>query len=66
VIKQREFGEAEGHIYKLFFEPESRRLKNYVAEHIVYGWQEQAEQTYIPDTNPFDNYAQFDNTECPF
>lgn len=66
VIKQREFGEAEGHIYKLFFEPESRRLKNHVAEHIVYGWQEQAEQTYIQDTNPFDNYAQFDNTECPF
>ena len=27
---------------------------------------EQAEQTYIQDTNPFDNYAQFDNTECPF
>lgn len=40
VIKQREFGEAEGHIYKLYFEPESRRLKNSVAEHIVYGWQE--------------------------
>lgn len=39
VIKQREFGEAEGHIYKLYFEPESRRLKNNIAEHIVYGWQ---------------------------
>lgn len=41
VIKQREFGEAEGHIYKLFFEPESRRLKNSIAEHIIYGWQDE-------------------------
>lgn len=40
VIKQREFGEAEGHIYKLYFEPESRRLKNSIAEHIHYGWEE--------------------------
>ena len=41
VIKQREFGEAEGHIYKLFFESESRRLKNSIAEHIHYGWEEE-------------------------
>lgn len=46
VIKQREFGEAEGHIYKLYFEPESRRLKNSVAEHIVYGWQEENDTCY--------------------
>ena len=45
VIKQREFGEAEGHIYKLYFEPESRRLKNSIAEHIHYGWEEPAEET---------------------
>ncbi len=38
VIKMREFGEAEGHIYKLFFEPESRRLKNSIAENRIYGW----------------------------
>lgn len=38
VIKMREFGEAEGHIYKLFFEPESRRLKNSIAENHIYGW----------------------------
>ena len=50
VIKHREFGEAEGHIYKLFYEPESRRLKNSIAEHIVYGWEngdEQNESTQI-------------------
>lgn len=45
VIKHREFGEAEGHIYKLYFEPESRRLKNSVAEHIHYGWEEPSEET---------------------
>ena len=45
VIKHREFGEAEGHIYKLYFEPESRRLKNSIAEHIHYGWEEEPVQT---------------------
>lgn len=45
VIKQREFGEAEGHIYKLYFEPESRRLKNSISEHIHYGWEEPMEET---------------------
>lgn len=45
LIKMREFGEAEGHIYKLYFEPESRRLKNSIAEHIHYGWEEPAEET---------------------
>lgn len=47
VIKQREFGEAEGHIYKLYYEPESRRLKNDVAEHIIYGWQDQSSQANL-------------------
>lgn len=70
VIKQREFGEAEGHIYKLFFEPESRRLKNSVAEHIIYGWQEEPvqqtfeeEKTYIPEPN-YDFLEQ--STDAPF
>ena len=44
VIKHREFGEAEGHIYKLYFEPESRRLKNSIAEHIHYGWEDNPTQ----------------------
>lgn len=47
VIKMREFGEAEGHIYKLFYEPESRRLKNSIAETIHYGWEEEHVQTNI-------------------
>ena len=44
VIKQREFGEAEGHIYLLYYEPESRRLKNAVAEYVHYGWEENPTQ----------------------
>lgn len=47
VIKHREFGEAEGHIYKLYYEPESRRLKNSVAEHIIYGWQDEPSQQFV-------------------
>lgn len=48
LIKQREFGEAEGHIYKLYFEVESRRLKNSIAENIHYGWEDQHVQQQIP------------------
>lgn len=68
VIKQREFGEAEGHIYKLFFEPESRRLKNSIAEHIVYGWQDEPNvyeqpKDDVQQTMPFNP---FEDTSCPF
>lgn len=60
VIKQREFGEAEGHIYKLFYEPESRRLKNSIAENIHYGWEEQAVQPSIyPSVD--DDYSDADD-----
>lgn len=54
VIKMREFGEAEGHIYKLFYESESRRLKNSIAETIHYGWEEEPVQTdlnYMSSSN---------------
>jgi len=55
VIKQREFGEAEGHIYKLYYEPESRRLKNSVAESIIYGWEpEPTQQDMFGSEMPFD------------
>lgn len=52
VIKHREFGEAEGHIYKLYFEPESRRFKNSVAENILYGWETPPVQQTIEYNNP--------------
>lgn len=51
VIKHREFGEAEGHIYKLYFESESRRLKNDISEHIHYGWEDSQSQTSLFEEN---------------
>lgn len=69
VIKHREFGEAEGHIYKLYFEPESRRLKNSIAEHIHYGWEEPTEETSMAlnedefPHNDFENENPFGNDD---
>lgn len=71
VIKQREFGEAEGHIYKLYFEPESRRLKNSIAEHIHYGWEEEPVQQSLTDEfssipTEFEGYAPQSDDFDPF
>lgn len=63
VIKHREFGEAEGHIYKLFYEPESRRLKNSVAESVIYGWEPDPTPQITPKTLPFDTE---DDDAVPF
>ena len=64
VIKMREFGEAEGHIYKLYFEPESRRLKNSIAEHIHYGWEDPTTEAPLPTTE--DEFAVNDFESSPF
>lgn len=34
--------------FGLFFEPESRRIKNSVAEYVVYGWVEEPQQMELP------------------
>lgn len=56
VAKNRQMGIVD-HLVGMYFEMESRRLKNTVAEHIVYGWQEEPEQEsmYMPerDLYPF-------------
>lgn len=41
VCKCRDKGAATGEFIKLFFEPESNRLKDSFAEHIRYGWEEE-------------------------
>lgn len=74
VIKQREFGEAEGHIYKLYFEMESRRLKNSIAENVHYGWEDTTTQQAIPyapptkDVNDINGmpFAPMDGGDAPF
>jgi hypothetical protein len=74
-IKHREFGEAEGHIYKLFYEPESRRLKNSIAENVLYGWYETAEQGTMIEPNgdfaidgvsPWGDSSVYEDEEAPF
>lgn len=44
VAKDRQFGVVD-HFAGMYYEPESRRLKNSIAEHIVYGWEEQPVQS---------------------
>ena len=44
VVKNRSLGVVD-HLVGLYYEPETRRLKNDPAEHIVYGWQEEPVQT---------------------
>lgn len=68
VAKNRQMGVVD-HLVGMYYEVESRRLKNSVAEHIVYGWQEEPLQVTIQDagkeqeqplpTSPFDG-------ACPF
>ena len=53
VCKNRDFGITD-YLVGMYFEPESRRLKNDIAEHIVYGWEEQ-------DSNAYTN-ASFEDT----
>lgn len=47
----------------MFYEIESRRLKNSIAEHIIYGWQEdchnQQQTTLMPFEQKEDSFAPF-------
>ena len=70
VCKNRQLGIAD-HLVGMYFEPESRRLKNDIAEHIVYGWQEEVKQSEFSMDDSF--YSQewgepsdFDLNEPPF
>lgn len=54
IAKNRSVG-VKDELIGLYFERESRRFKNTLDEHIVYGWQEQPEQAALPveDDDPF-------------
>lgn len=73
VAKNRSMGVVD-YLVGLYFEPESRRLKNSVAEHIVYGWaNEPMQQTMFeapPEPEPrveSDPYKPYDDGEViPF
>ena len=64
VAKNRQFGVVD-HLVGMYYEPESRRLKNSIAEHIVYGWEEAPTQVELPTTD--DEFAHNDfEKENPF
>ena len=67
VAKNRQMGVVD-HLVGMYYEMESRRLKNSIAEHIVYGWQEETNvyeqpQDESQSTMPFNP---FEDVGCPF
>ena len=67
VAKNRQMGVVD-HLVGMYYEMESRRLKNSIAEHVVYGWQEEPNVYEQPQdesqaTMPFNP---FDGIEVPF
>ena len=67
VAKNRQMGIVD-HLVGMYYEVESRRLKNSIAEHVVYGWQDEPnvyehKQDEAQQTMPFNP---FEDTSCPF
>jgi archaellum biogenesis ATPase FlaH len=65
VAKNRQMGVVD-HLVGMYYEMESRRLKNTIAEHVVYGWIEEPTQVtfdYHDDHRPFIDYSL---DEAPF
>lgn len=55
VAKNRQMGIVD-HLVGMFYEIESRRLKNSIAEHVVYAWNEDPVQETIQEPNRSDFY----------
>ena len=69
VCKNRMLG-VQDYLVGMYYESESRRLKNEISEHIIYGWEEQAKQTsvftqkaYGYDYDPLENPDFFTQSE---
>lgn len=64
VIKHREFGEAVGRFYKLYFEAKSRRLKNNYSENILLGWEDPDPQqhTQVLDSETLQRIKDFESS----
>ena len=70
ICKCRDKGSAVDKFIKLHFEMESNRLKNSIAEHIIYGWQEEPTQVHIEynessESEPIEPFDAFEG-EAPF
>jgi hypothetical protein len=69
VAKNRQMGVVD-HLVGMYYEMESRRLKNSIAEHIIYGWQEEPTQVHIEynessESEPIEPFDAFEG-EAPF
>lgn len=69
VCKNRMLG-VQDYLVGMYYEYESRRLKNEISEHIIYGWEEQPKQTsaftqnaYGFDEDPLENPNFFTQSE---
>lgn len=60
VAKNRQLGIVD-HLVGMYYETESRRLKNSVAEYVVYGWQDEPTQTKTEFEQPY--YSVIANNE---
>lgn len=67
VAKNRQMGVVD-HLVGMYYEMESRRLKNSIAEHIVYGWQDEPNVYEQPqdESQAIMPFNPFEDTSCPF
>lgn len=71
ICKNRSYGVVD-YLVGMYYEPETKRFKNYVAEHIIYGWNDQPqevrmdieEKPYIPEPNY--SFLEQNDEEVPF
>jgi len=67
ICKNRSYGVVD-FLVGMYYEVETKRFKNYKAEHIVYGWQDEPNvyeqpKDEVQQTMPFNP---FEDTSCPF
>ena len=66
VCKNRANGVVD-YFVGMFYEQESRRLKNSISEHIVYGWEDIPQQQSFQYENTYEtDFTQLDDSEVPF
>lgn len=59
ICKNRSYGVVD-YLVGMYYEIETKRFKNYVSEHLIYGWQEQPQQV------SFDYIEKEENNTMPF
>jgi hypothetical protein len=62
ICKNRSYGVVD-YLVGMYYETETKRFKNNIAEHTVYGWQDTAEQIEIETTEMIKPISFHDNTD---